>query len=90
MGKMRPHRGRHREVQGRSYRFEWRRRIDQGVPAGQDESGTAIAFVSKYVETGSAGGGKGDFSATQISAEADESEKKEQLCVNRHKAEQEF
>lgn len=56
----------------------------------KDESGTAIAFVSKYVETGSAGGGKGDFSATQISAEADESEKKEQLCVNRHKAEQEF
>ena len=56
----------------------------------EDESGAAVAVVRKYVESGAAGGGEGDFSATQKGAETDENEKGKQLCVNGHKSEREF
>ena len=56
----------------------------------EDESGAAVAVVRKYVESGAAGGGEGDFSATQKGAETDEDEKGKQLCVNGHKSEREF
>ena len=56
----------------------------------EDESGAAVAVVRKYVESGAASGGEGDFSATQKGAETDEDEKGKQLCVNGHKSEREF
>ena len=55
----------------------------------EDESGAAVAVVRKYVESGAAGGGEGDFSATQ-KALGRTKDKGKQLCVNGHKSEREF